>query len=74
MKMEIAARTWRNTLYAPTHKWILDQKLRILKDKIHRPHAAQEEGRPKCACFGLSQNVKQNTQRNKYGDKVWSRD
>jgi hypothetical protein len=29
------------------YKWILAQKLRNTQDTIHRPHEAQEEGRPK---------------------------
>jgi hypothetical protein len=37
------------------------------QDTIHRPHEAQEEGRPNCGYFLEGE---QNTHRSKYGDKV----
>jgi hypothetical protein len=41
--------------YALTGKWMLAQKLEIpTQDTIHRPHEAQEEGRPKCGYFNPS--------------------
>jgi hypothetical protein len=54
-------------------KWILTLKLGIL-DTFHRPHEAQEEGRPKYEGFCPSENREQNTHGSKYGDNVWNID
>jgi hypothetical protein len=43
------------------------------QDTIHRPHDAQEEGRPWCGYFGLSLKRDQNTYGRRYREKVWSR-
>jgi hypothetical protein len=48
---EVTKITKEHTWYAHTDKWILAQKLGI--PNIRRPDEAQEEGRPKCGCFGL---------------------
>jgi hypothetical protein len=43
--------------YAPTDKWILAQKLQILKIQLkntHRPHKTQKERIPKCGSFSPS--------------------
>jgi hypothetical protein len=41
------------------------------QDTIHRPHEAQEEGRPKWVLWSFLEG-EQNTHRSKYGDKVLS--
>jgi hypothetical protein len=38
------------------------------EDTTHRPHEAQEKGRPTCGYFDPSQNEEQNTNRRKYRD------
>ena len=45
-----------------------------IQDTAHRPHEAQEEGRPKSGCFGPSYKEEENTHWIKYEDKVQSRD
>jgi hypothetical protein len=58
MELEKNQPEWGNPVrkehawYALTDKCILAQKFVI--PKMHKPHEAQEEGRPKCECFDPS--------------------
>ena len=46
--------TRKHTWYALTYNVDVSPEVWNTQDTIHRPHEAQEEGKPKCGCFGLS--------------------
>jgi len=46
--------TKEHTWHVLTDKWIVAPKAQNTQDTIHRPHEAQEEGRPNCGCFSPS--------------------
>ena len=41
---------------------------------MHRPHEAQEEGRPQYGYFGPSYKGEQNAHGRRYRNKVWGRE